>query len=688
MQPESDAAAGRRALRSLRHSGRRCRSELRAVSPLHRRSAESLRTRNAEADPLVTRQGDSQASSEPATKSLLAHPGDPLIVRESDVERASHVIDPAKAMWRCRGLRRFVPMFAVILGPPIAYFAYGISPFYIQNGVDPFIYAGYIFEPSDLITRYGYTYYSVRFGLLIPAQIFDAILGAPAGYFGLRWVAVSASVGVLWFWCRRIGARHLGWVAAALVIINPVVIRAVMTVYSDSVGVPYLVAAFPLLLLPGPNKTRLMACASAGVLIGLTVHSNLYLVLPLGAALVLWAAVRLLVDFRQAILESAVVIAMVIVVTIAGVCYYRLRYGDADILQPSIAAARRLGDVIPTDRAPTRQWLNFRPAILLPLVATGLLLTSLIRERLRPEWYEVAALAMTAAIGGVYAQNEFLASGFFLETYYYTSYFVGLTVVILLLALRRILAHSSSPNRSAAIAATAVIAFPYAWRLALDDLRVWSIPTIPAILALTILLIVMRTHAALTTASVMLAMTPLLLTLAEPRNVPLAAGQTYRREPTYERALLDPDDQDLARYELASDFMRVVPDWRASPGTVVFWYRDSDETANLMGSTFLWKETTLTVAPPGLPKLDDAAAQRLSERTPRFLVLVASTEDLADTGLSAVRTAVAPLSNIRTVLRRGSYKIFIEVITLSPSSCDKETRGSEGYFVNLPPCPR
>ena len=40
----------------------------------------------------------------------------------------------------------------------------GAEPFFEHNGVDSFIYLGYTENGPDLVDRYGYTYYAVRFG--------------------------------------------------------------------------------------------------------------------------------------------------------------------------------------------------------------------------------------------------------------------------------------------------------------------------------------------------------------------------------------------------------------------------------------------------------------------------------------------------------------------------------------------
>ena len=242
---------------------------------------------------------------------------------------------------RHSGKTWLLPAICTVLGPALAYFVYGVSPFYIQNGVDPFIYTGYTYEPADLITRYGYTYFSVRFGLLIPSELLTWMLGPAAGYFALRWFVVSAATAVVVVWCKRIDAPRLGWVAGALFIVNPIVIRAVMTVYTDTVVVPYLFAAFASSSCQDRPAARTVVSLGAGASIGLSVNSNLWLAIPLGGALIVWAVVRLVVVRRQSLFELVAVSVGIGVVTAAGALIYKLRFGHANVLKASIDAAQR-----------------------------------------------------------------------------------------------------------------------------------------------------------------------------------------------------------------------------------------------------------------------------------------------------------------------------------------------------------
>ena len=105
-----------------------------------------------------------------------------------------------------------------------------------------------------------------------------------------------------------------------------------------------------------------------------------------------------------------------------------------------------------------------------------------------------------------------------------------------------------------------------------------------------------------------------------------------------------------------------------------------------MGSTFLWLRTTLTVTPPGLPVLDSTVASHLAGRTPRYLILVASTKRDVDEALVAVRAVVEPTAVERRTLSQSGIDIYLARLALNPDSCDQDSAGRETYYTGLPDC--
>ena len=78
--------------------------------------------------------------------------------------------------------------------------------------IDPYVYTGYIHNSGDLLSRYGLTYYSVRFGLILPAKAFTLAFGPEAGYLALRYVLTLLAGIPLYALIRR----HMGVCVAVL----------------------------------------------------------------------------------------------------------------------------------------------------------------------------------------------------------------------------------------------------------------------------------------------------------------------------------------------------------------------------------------------------------------------------------------------------------------------------------------
>jgi hypothetical protein len=586
--------------------------------------------------------------------------------------------------------RRIWPYLVCVAAPPLVLWLYRVEPFYRQNGVDPFIYAGYIFRPGDLIDRYGLPYFAVRFGLLAPSEAMVRLAGAILGYLLLRWLLVSGVLVVWKIWSDRVGRPSLALLGGAMFLLSPVTQRAVMTIYTDSVGVPYLAAAFALFLLPGTVRSRLVACAAGAVLVGLTINANLFMALPLGLALTTWLVIRVVCVRARGLLEGAVVVAGVVLTTAAGSLYYRLRFGDGNVLGASIDAARRLPLSVTPDRAPTREWVLFRPYLFLPLLAIAALVAVLAVQRSRPTWIEVAAVSMLTSASAVYLVQEFIFEGYLLETYFYTSFYIGPTILVLMLACRGVLDARTRADRLGAGLALVALFVPFALYVLRGRVELWTLPLIPLLIALIVALAVLAQNrkapgAVLVT---LLTVAPIALPFLAPANVPLAAGQPYRREPYYDASMFNADSKMLDNYGLASRFVELVPTLRSSPGTVVFWY-GNDELSNLMGSTYLWLESAVhTGSSVTMPELDQRSIEQLQARTPRFVIVVAPSDRERDKALAALGSVVDSLHVIEARPAHAGVDVSVGIVELRPSSCDLDYTGTEQYWISLPPCPR
>src|SRR5262245_10203975 len=158
-----------------------------------------------------------------------------------------------------------------------------------QSGqLDPYVYTGYIHNFADLFDRYGTTYYGVRFGMILPAQLTVALFGPIAGYFVFRYVLVLLA-GVPFYVLLK---QRYGLLPAATMYVlwltSPVVARAVLWDYTDASGVMYLFAAICLFSIEHP-KRRLLD-TGAGISAAMAIHSNVFAIALLSIFFVTYAA--------------------------------------------------------------------------------------------------------------------------------------------------------------------------------------------------------------------------------------------------------------------------------------------------------------------------------------------------------------------------------------------------------------
>ena len=149
-----------------------------------------------------------------------------------------------------------------------------------QATIDPYVYAGYINDYSDLIKRFGPTYYSDRVAFIFPNGVFAYFFGLEGGYFALRFVALASAVAAVF----SIGVRFYGYAPAILAGVwlsfTPWLPRSLLWTYPDGIGVVYLLVGVALLLVP--SRRRLTYHALAGSAFALAVDCNLFLLLVCG----------------------------------------------------------------------------------------------------------------------------------------------------------------------------------------------------------------------------------------------------------------------------------------------------------------------------------------------------------------------------------------------------------------------
>ena len=588
--------------------------------------------------------------------------------------------------------------------PVAIYFVYQVEPFSLGTAIDGFIYAGYSQHLSDLVSRFGFPYFAVRFGLILPARAASALFGAVPGYFVMRYALAALAGGFLYLLARRRGARAAGWLGCLILLSSPIFVRALMTFYSDTIGLPMVVIGLCCLLMPSKRPGRWYLLA--GLAFGMAINANLYLA-GLTAAVVAASALLhgLRRDFRR-VVGLTLVLAGIVIVTGLGALYYREAFGLTNVLYPSWHFFVTEGSIASKNaRAPTYAWLDFDLYIYIPLIVllVGVLLLlqrvtprpDVGHEDSRPSRMQsllrsplLDGVAFLAAAELFYAFVEFAMRGYELEYFFYASYLWAFAAVAFTIIAAEILRNGAlSPALGAAVAGT--LAFlPLAARLLFPGLVMWAFPAVPLMaLILGALVVAGRKRPSLRQAGLTsLVGCVALLSVAAPRNVPLTRGQLGRADAHYEAAVWNSDRTGLDVYEVSLQLMAALPRWDRDPGTIVFWYPSDESVVNLIQATYLWLPDTIQYGDPGLPTLSAKEIRELKGRTPRRLVLLGMRREEVSTGHSELTDAgISPLAVSDRILHAGTLTVYMESMVFQAVPCDQQWRTLKFAWADMPP---
>jgi hypothetical protein len=585
---------------------------------------------------------------------------------------------------------------AGILVLPVAiFFALRVEPFSART-LDPFIYVGYSQNLHDLVRRYGFPYYSVRLGLLLPSELAFRWLGPVGGLFLLRYLLAAGSAGVLYLLARRNGCRAAGWFGAIIFLSSPILLGALMTEYADTTGLPLLLIGVCCLLMP--TSRRLWWALGGGMALGLAIHSSLFIAPLLLVVITARFALQLLRRDLAAVSTYLVMAAGIAFVTLLGALYYWRVLGEGNILGPSITWLRSSsGAASRSFRAPTHAWLGFSLYLYVPLIVAVAIVATLLTRPVNDSGSRLAsmlqspaadALVVLLAAEAFYFFHEFILKGYSLEYYFYASYLyafstIGMTLVVVELAGRR-----GVGTRLPWLACAVAIGLPLARNTFFHDLAFWAWPAVPLMVAVTAIPLVWSgrrselSHA----GTVALVASVVLLGLCPQRNVPMSRYQTVRADPHYELAIGNTSRVGLDWFELASQLIKVTPKWTSDPGTVLFWYPSDANVLNLMQATYIWLPDTLQYGDRGLPYLNAGQIAELRGRTPRTIILLAVTPNQIDTGRRLLVTSgLQPFKVVDERLHAGSTTVYTERLTFHAAPCDQQWRTIYVAWRSLPP---
>ena len=587
----------------------------------------------------------------------------------------------------------------VVLAPLLVGLLLGARRMVPIRMIDPSFYTAYALHGPELIQRYGDdTYYWVRQGFLLPARMAYLLFGPVPGFLVVRYVFALIAIVPTYLLMRRLHGRLAGALAVAVVLTSQVVLAAWGTDYPDSAAVTYLFAGATCLFMPAAKGVRLAVVGqgvrrvgwviAAGAALTLAVHSQMYAV-PLVAALVVAYVVAYVAvpspdgsdergqrrarRWHEALLHALVLAVVFVLVTGLVVVAARAVFGSANLIEPTLEAARSYRR--PTELAKwhstTWRWIVNDPYLAMPPAVVGawlVLVAGRWRTGARPGWVETGIVLATTLQGMTLLAAQFLAQAAVLEFFFYSSMLwpgVCLTTALLLLRLSEPLGGAHPAVRVLPI--VVVLATPLAFvpwtpelELDLDPVGLVLFGTVLATAALAarwpraVVALVATTAAVVCTHA---------LVVGVPTSRPLAAGQVALPSPPYGEVTGFDDQEVVDRYTVTSRVVGLAP---APDGTgtddLVLWWPGVTQTLSRASGLYLWHRNAL---PETMPELTDRGVAMLREREPEHLLLLSETGSEFEAALAALGAAGFDAQVLRTeTFRQGDVELHVQVLSV------------------------
>jgi hypothetical protein len=539
---------------------------------------------------------------------------------------------------RDQGSRRAAPasqrasLAFVAFFPVVILLLLRASPYFGLNNGDPFIYVGYSNDFRNHIARFGYTYHSVRFGLIFPLKA-SLLFGPVWGYFILRYCLYMLAI-VPMHLVLRTHDRRLALLGPALFVANPVTAEAILTTHHDTIVVPMFTAVVCLLVLCLRQSwwRAFVLSGVAGLAAGVAMNANLFstplMAMAIGLVFLLLVAQR---RYVEALVNSFAFVLAIGAVCVGGMLVYRHLFHDANIYRTSFNAMNDISDSN-IWRSPNYEWMSTRRYIYAPLFALLLGAIALVRMRrktspLGPERVFIFSIAF-ASVAFFYVY-QFLMDGAALEQAYYFSFVIG-PVCLLVAASLGWLGLSRSSFVYAVALPTAL-----AYVAQLFEIRRF---VLFVLIVLVLCAVSVRASPRAAGAAVLLAMN--LAWGTSPRTIAPIAGAGFQYEPHYEIAFGGWDDRGFESYRLATKLPTVVPSVGGHIVPVLFWYRTGDGRLDAVEATYHWETLTVQRSPaPGMPAISDDDLRRLRGLIGGYVVMIGETEDEVTKGVESLRRA-------------------------------------------------
>lgn len=439
-----------------------------------------------------------------------------------------------------------------------------------NNFTDAMYYLGYSRNFVDLIDRYGFIYYAVRFGPIFSEMAFSEMFGPMTGFHVLRYL-LFAGVGFL---LHAVLSERYGRRTALFGVIawgfNAVTARILLSTYVDSIVVPFTLMGLLLLLIE--RDRSLPRSFVAGMLLCAGVSGNVYAGFMIAFALPAYVWLNGSRPFRQLAFELGATFAGAASLLILFTVIYDQLFGVSSLLQPYIDVIFRLagGDAKQWTR-PLQEWLIDSPHIYAPFLV--LIATATVwhwqRDRLA-----LAAASYLALFILFYWFSDLVLDAYSLSFYPYFSYWQAPLMLGLGVVTAQII-RSANTTRPAVLTGVLIAA------LTGPPLLFANSALEPPAFGWMV-------------AAIIAALIGWLTTCTNPRRWPYgllglvaAAVLLQSGSPAYRSMLGNPDADDRGMVQAALDLIPLLPRVAEDGKSLAFWYTSGDRRVRMVQSIYL-----------------------------------------------------------------------------------------------------
>jgi len=525
--------------------------------------------------------------------------------------------------------KNYLEVVYLLSFPILCLVVYQYSPFNNPvRSIDSWLYFSYIHNFEDLFSRYGLLYYSVRFGLIFPHIVSNTIFGPIYGYIIFVYLMYLLAGIPLYLVFRKYYSVHAAILAYSILISSVWFARTVLWTHPDATAVPYLIAAFSLVLLQPQNRRTSMLIV--GMLIALAVNSNFFALSIGGLISIAYVAMNKDRLFANIYLDLPWLLTGFVFILFIGGVGYALCCGQFNYFVNTIGMVKwSIGGSGYGYTIPLNELLKYPYIYLIPFLIISIFVLSKKSNVGQGKNLLHAIVSYLVVVVMFVVVYQFLTSTALLETFYYFSYFIvpfifGMALVSVILANK---CNSSSLGLNLGIASFIVPGILFSTGIvSRTPMKVYIIFMVIAVL----LIIFAMNYKKIAPVAILLF--GITFSYMWPATQ-IDRGFNYRGF-NYSSMYGALSESGLTTYRLALKFIDLMPKYKVEKKPIYFWYQNADRLANSLQSTYLWGYSRIMDSDsetPGMPSIKGVNFDLL--RAQSTLVLFDRDKNIVDQGI-------------------------------------------------------